>query len=124
MWSGSCSDPSYVPIAFEKSLARLQTGYIDLYYQHRVDTKVPIEVVVESFRSFFESGKLKYLGLSECSIDTLKRAKAVPELGAKVIAVQQEYKCVIIIQPPCHYSHGWQPLHLGYRKKRVRQGCC
>ncbi|CAA7270045.1 unnamed protein product [Cyclocybe aegerita] len=90
-FSGACSDPAYVPQALEASLAALQTDYIDLYYQHRVDPKVPIEVVLESLRPAVESGKVRWLGLSECSVDTLKRAKKVKGLGEKVIAVQLEY---------------------------------
>lgn len=78
-------------MALERSLAVLQTDYIDLYYQHRVDPKVPIEVVLESLRPAVEAGKVRYLGLSECSVETLRRAKKVPGLGEKVIAVQMEY---------------------------------
>jgi len=90
-FAGACSDPEYVPVALERSLAILQTDYIDLYYQHRVDPKVPIEIVLESLRPAVEAGKVRYLGLSECSVETLRRAKKVPGLGEKVIAVQMEY---------------------------------
>jgi len=85
------SVPSYIKIAFQRSLAKLKTDYVDLYYQHRVDPNVPIEVVLKTLREFMESGQIKWLGLSECSADTLKRAKAVKGVGEKVIAAQMEF---------------------------------
>lgn len=85
------SKPSYVRQQIENSFKALQTDYIDLYYQHRVDPEVPIEVVLETFRPYVESGKIKWLGLSECSVNVLKRAKAVPGVGEKVIVCQMEY---------------------------------
>jgi len=90
-FAGPCSDPAYVPQALENALKDLQTSYIDLYYQHRVDPNVPIEIVLESLRPAIESGKVRYLGLSECSAETLRRAKAVKGVGDKLIAVQIEY---------------------------------
>ena len=90
-FSGPCSDPSYIPIALESALSQLQTSYIDVLYQHRVDPKVPIEVVLEALRPAVESGKVKYLGLSECHADTLRRARAVQGVGEKVVVVQMEY---------------------------------
>jgi len=87
----ACSDPTYIPQALQASLEDLRTEYIDLYYQHRVDPKVPIELVLEALRPAVESGTVRWLGLSNCSIDTLRRAKAVKGLGEKVIAVQMEY---------------------------------
>ncbi|EEB95826.1 hypothetical protein MPER_05147, partial [Moniliophthora perniciosa FA553] len=88
---GPTSKPSHIIKSVNLSLEKLQTNYIDLYYQHRVDTKVPIEVVMETLRPFIEQGRIKYLGLSECSIDTLRRAKAVEGVGEKLIAIQMEY---------------------------------
>ncbi|KAG6856538.1 hypothetical protein H0H87_003357, partial [Tephrocybe sp. NHM501043] len=85
------SKPSYIRGQIQRSLARLQTDYIDLYYQHRVDPEVPIEVVIEIIRPFVESGQIKWIGLSEPSIATLKRARAVPGVGEKVIAAQMEF---------------------------------
>jgi aryl-alcohol dehydrogenase-like predicted oxidoreductase len=73
------------------SLAALQTTYIDLYYQHRPDPDVPVEIVLETLRPYVEQGVIKWLGLSECSADVLRRAKAVPGIGEKVVAVQMEY---------------------------------
>ncbi|KAJ7779531.1 NADP-dependent oxidoreductase domain-containing protein [Mycena olivaceomarginata] len=87
----TCSDPEYIKHAFKRSLKLLQTDHVDLYYQHRVDPAVPIEVVMETLRPFVESGQIKWLGLSECSAATLRRAKAVPGVGEKLIAVQMEY---------------------------------
>ncbi|TFY79921.1 hypothetical protein EWM64_g4090 [Hericium alpestre] len=88
---GPISKPSYVKSAVQRSLATLGVDHIDLYYQHRVDASVPIEVVFEALREFVEAGKIRYLGLSEASPDTLRRAKAVAGLGDKLIAVQMEY---------------------------------
>ncbi|KAG6815061.1 hypothetical protein H0H93_011084, partial [Arthromyces matolae] len=85
------SKPSYILRAFQRSLAALKTDYIDLYYQHRVDPSVPIEVVIETLKPLVENGQIKWIGLSECSIDTLKRATAVPGVGHKVIATQMEF---------------------------------
>ncbi|KAJ7938325.1 Aldo/keto reductase [Mycena leptocephala] len=86
-----CSDPAYIVQAFARSLAQLQTDYVDLYYQHRVDKDVPIEVVLETLHPFVERGQIRWLGLSECSPATLRRARAVPGIGEKVVAVQMEY---------------------------------
>ncbi|KAG6823761.1 hypothetical protein H0H93_003117, partial [Arthromyces matolae] len=85
------SKPSYIVKAFQRSLAELKTDYVDLYYQHRVDPEVPIEVVIDTLKPFVESGQIRWIGLSECSIDTLKRAKAIPGIGNKVIAAQMEF---------------------------------
>ncbi|KAF8064101.1 Aldo/keto reductase [Lyophyllum atratum] len=85
------SKPSYIVKAFQKSLSKLKTDYVDLYYQHRVDPEVPIEVVLETLRPFLESGQIKWIGLSETSVATLKRARAVQGVGEKVIAAQMEY---------------------------------
>ncbi|KAG6908320.1 hypothetical protein DXG01_005296 [Tephrocybe rancida] len=85
------SKPSYILKAVQRSLAALKTDYIDLYYQHRVDPDVPIEVVLEALRPFVEKGQIKWIGLSECSIAVLKRARAVKGVGEKVIAAQMEF---------------------------------
>lgn len=85
------SKPAYIRERVKASLAALQTDYIDLYYQHRVDAEVPIEIVLETLRPYVESGTIRWLGLSECNVDTLKRARAVKGLGEKVVAVQMEF---------------------------------
>ncbi|MCO5589057.1 hypothetical protein L7F22_043022 [Adiantum nelumboides] len=75
-------DPSYVRSACEASLKRLDVDHIDLYYQHRVDTRVPIEVTVGEMKLLVEKGKVKYLGLSEASASTIRRAHAVHPITA------------------------------------------
>ncbi|KAH8101211.1 NADP-dependent oxidoreductase domain-containing protein [Cristinia sonorae] len=85
------SKPSFIKMKIEESLKVCQTDYIDLYYQHRVDSEVPVEIVMETFRPYLENGTIRYVGLSECSIDVMKRAKAVPGVGEKLVAVQMEY---------------------------------
>ena len=89
--SGWSSKPSLILKALQCSLTQLQTTYIDLYYQHRVDPNVPIEVVLETLRPAVEAGIVHWLGLSECNAETLRRAKAVEGLGEKVVAVQVEF---------------------------------
>lgn len=79
--------PEYVRSAVEGSLKRLRTDHIDLYYQHRVDPNVPIEDTVGAMAELVAQGKVRYLGLSEPSAQTLERAHAVHP----VTAVQSEY---------------------------------
>ena len=85
------STPSHIRKAFARSLERLKTDYIDLYYQHRVDPDVPIEVVLETLKEFVDKGQIKWIGLSECTANVLKRARAVPGIGEKVVVAQMEY---------------------------------
>ncbi|CAI0559388.1 unnamed protein product [Linum tenue] len=80
--SGSCKF-----CLFSASLTRLGVDYIDLYYQHRVNTSVPIEDTMEEMQKLVNEGKVKYIGLSEASPDTIKRAHAVHP----ITAVQMEY---------------------------------
>jgi len=75
-------DPAYVRAACEASLKRLDVDCIDLYYQHRIDTKVPIEVTIGELKKLVEEGKIKYIGLSEASASTIRRAHAVHPLTA------------------------------------------
>ncbi|KAJ4969110.1 hypothetical protein NE237_015811 [Protea cynaroides] len=75
-------DPAYVRAACEASLKRLQLDYIDLYYQHRIDTRVPIEVTMGELKKLVEEGKIKYIGLSEASASTIRRAHAVHPITA------------------------------------------
>ncbi|KAK7337922.1 hypothetical protein VNO77_18514 [Canavalia gladiata] len=74
--------PEYVRSSCEASLKRLDVEYIDLYYQHRVDTSVPIEETVGELKKLVEEGKVKYIGLSEASPDTIRRAHAVHPITA------------------------------------------
>jgi aryl-alcohol dehydrogenase-like predicted oxidoreductase len=79
--------PEYVSWACESSLRRLGTDYIDLYYLHRVDSKVPIEDTVDAMARLVKQGKVRHIGLSEAGPQTLRRANAV----YPVTAVQSEY---------------------------------
>ncbi|CAF9914602.1 hypothetical protein IMSHALPRED_001957 [Imshaugia aleurites] len=81
------SDPEYVREACEKSLKRLGISSIDLYYCHRLDRKTPVEKTVEAMAQLKKEGKIKYLGLSEVSAASLRRAHAVHPISA----VQVEY---------------------------------
>jgi len=74
--------PEYCKEAFEKSLQRLGVDSVDLYYLHRADKNVPIEKTVGAMAEFVRAGKVKYLGLSECSAETLRRAHAVHPISA------------------------------------------
>jgi len=79
--------PEYVTWACENSLRRLETDYIDLYYLHRVDPKMPIEETVGAMARLVEQGKVLHIGLSEAGPQTLRRANAVHP----VTSVQSEY---------------------------------
>jgi aryl-alcohol dehydrogenase-like predicted oxidoreductase len=84
---GLNSKPEYVREACDASLKRLGVDHIDLYYQHRVDPETPIEDTVAAMARLVEEGKVRYLGLSEASADTLRRACKVHP----VAALQTEY---------------------------------
>ncbi|KAF9621966.1 hypothetical protein IFM89_029186 [Coptis chinensis] len=75
-------DPAYVRAACEASLKRLQVDCIDLYYQHRIDTGVPVEVTIGELKKLVEEGRIKYIGLSEASASTIRRAHAVHPITA------------------------------------------
>jgi len=79
--------PAYVAEACDASLKRLGVDVIDLYYQHRVDPKVPIEDTVGGMSRLIERGKVRFLGLSEAAPETVRRAQAVHPISA----VQSEY---------------------------------
>ncbi|XP_056168087.1 probable aldo-keto reductase 1 [Syzygium oleosum] len=74
--------PEYVRSCCESSLKRLGVEYIDLYYVHRIDTTVPIEETMGELKKLVEEGKVKYIGLSEASPDTIRRAHAVYPITA------------------------------------------
>ena len=86
-WIGINGRPEYVRSACEASLARLAVDHIDLYYQHRVDKTVPIEETVGAMAELVVAGKVRYLGLSEASPATIRRAQAVHPISA----LQTEY---------------------------------
>ncbi len=74
--------PEYVRAACDASLARLGTDYIDLYYQHRVDPRVAIEETVGAMAELVKAGKVRHLGLSEASANTIRRAARVHPIAA------------------------------------------
>jgi len=81
------SHPLRIRQSVEGSLKRLNTNVIDLYYQHRVDTQVPIEDVAGTMKDLIREGKIKHWGLSEAGVQTIRRAHAIQQ----VTAVQSEY---------------------------------
>ncbi len=86
-WIGINGSPDYVRKACDASLQRLGVDHIDLYYQHRVDKRVPIEDTVGAMAELVKAGKVRYLGLSEASPQTIRRAHAVHP----ITALQTEY---------------------------------
>ena len=85
--TGQDSRPEHVKQVAEASLKRLKVDAIDLFYQHRVDTSVPIEDVAGAVKDLIREGKVKHFGLSEAGVKTIRRAHAVQP----VTAVQSEY---------------------------------
>jgi len=86
-FQGVNGHPDYVKKAADDSLRRLGIEYIDLYYQHRVDPNVPIEETVGAMSDLVKEGKIRYLGLSEASASTIKRAHSIHPISA----LQTEY---------------------------------
>ncbi|MCU1479971.1 MAG: aldo/keto reductase [Subtercola sp.] len=84
---GLDGSPENARLALEGSLKRLGTDYIDIYYQHRMDPKVPIEETVGELASFVAEGKIRHVGLSEAAPATIRRAHAVHPIAA----LQTEY---------------------------------
>ena len=84
---GLNSRPEHIKQVAEASLKRLKTDVIDLFYQHRVDPKVPIEEVAGAVKELIQEGKVRHFGLSEASAKTIRRAHTVQSLTA----VQNEY---------------------------------
>ncbi|KAK1221468.1 hypothetical protein PQX77_015702 [Marasmius sp. AFHP31] len=120
----SRGDPEYVKEQFRKSLDRLSTDYIDLYYQHRVDPATPIESTVEAMAELVKAGKVKYLGLSECTPNGLRRANSVHPISAlqieysaferpaaDLIATAREFGTKIV---------GYSPLGRGFLTGQVK----
>ena len=92
--AGVSGRPEYVPQACEASLKRLGVDRIDLYYQHRVDPGVPIEDTVGAMSRLVEQGKVRYLGLSEASPATVRRAHAVHP----ITALQSEFSLLYRVE--------------------------
>ena len=86
-WAGVSGRPDYVKAACDASLARLGVDSIDLYYQHRVDTQVPIEDTVGAMADLVKAGKVRFLGLSEAAPSTIRKAHATHPIAA----LQTEY---------------------------------
>jgi len=84
---GTCGRPDYVKQCCEGSLKRMGIDAIDLYYQHRVDANVPIEETVGAMKELVSEGKVRFLGLSEASVETIKRAQTVHPIAS----LQTEY---------------------------------
>ncbi|KAK4663807.1 uncharacterized protein QC763_502650 [Podospora pseudopauciseta] len=81
------STPEYARQSIEKSLKRLGVEYLDLYYIHRTDGKTPIEKTAQALKELKEQGKIRAIGISECSSNTLRRASKIVQIDA----VQMEY---------------------------------
>jgi aryl-alcohol dehydrogenase-like predicted oxidoreductase len=86
-WVGINGRPEYVHSACDASLERLGVDHVDLYYQHRVDTSVPVEETWGAMKELVEAGKVRHLGISEAAPATIRRANAVHQ----VAALQSEY---------------------------------
>ncbi len=81
------TSPAYMKTAVEASLRRLRIETIDLYYAHRIDPQVPVEEMVHAMSSLVKEGKVRYLGLSEASVESIRKAHAVHPISA----LQSEY---------------------------------
>ncbi|KAJ7153526.1 NADP-dependent oxidoreductase domain-containing protein [Mycena crocata] len=90
--TGVRGDPAFVKEQCATSLERLGVDSIDLFYQHRVDPKTPIEITVGAMAELVKEGKVKYLGLSECSAKALRRAHKVHPIAA----IQIEYSPFVL----------------------------
>jgi aryl-alcohol dehydrogenase-like predicted oxidoreductase len=106
---GVRGDPPYVREACEASLRRLGVDHIDLYYQHRVDPKTPIEETVGAMAELVAAGKVRYLGLSEAAPETIRRAHAVHPISA----LQTEYS-VWARQPDAEILPTLRELGIGF----------
>lgn len=122
---GLNSKPEHIKKVIEDSLKRLRTDRIDLYYQHRVDPKVPIEDVAGAIRDLITAGKVLHFGLSEASAKTIRRAHAVQP----VTAVQTEYSFMErdvekngVLQTGEDLGIGfvpWGPVGMGYLTGKI-----
>jgi aryl-alcohol dehydrogenase-like predicted oxidoreductase len=122
---GLNSRPEHIKKVVEASLKRLKTDRIDLYYQHRVDPRVPIEDVAGAIKDLIKEGKVLHFGLSEASAKTIRRAHAVQS----VTAVQSEYS--LMERDPEHNGVlkaceelgigfvPWGPVGMGYLTGKI-----
>jgi len=86
-FKGVNGKPEYIKKAIERSLKHLETDYVDLYYIHRIDPNTPIEETMGAMAEFVSAGKIRYVGLSEASPETIRKAHAVHPVSA----LQTEY---------------------------------
>ncbi|MBK8550657.1 MAG: aldo/keto reductase [Ignavibacteria bacterium] len=84
---GVNGSPAYIKKAIDRSLKHLETDYVDLYYIHRIDPNVPIEETIGAMSELVKSGKVRYIGLSEASSSTIRKAHSVHPVSA----LQTEY---------------------------------
>jgi aryl-alcohol dehydrogenase-like predicted oxidoreductase len=121
---GLNSRPEHIKQVAEASLKRLKTDVIDLFYQHRVDPKVPIEDVAGAVKDLIQQGKVKHFGLSEASAKTIRRAHSVQPVSA----VQSEYSLwtrdpEAEVLPTCEELGigfvPWSPLGQGFLTGKV-----
>jgi len=122
---GLDSRPEHIKKVVEESLKRLKTDRIDLYYQHRVDPKVPIEDVAGTIKDLIKEGKVLHFGLSEASAKTIRRAHAVQPVSA----VQTEYSFMErdvekngVLQTCEELGIGfvpWGPVGMGYLTGKI-----
>ena len=130
------SSPANIRTAVEGSLQRLGTDHIDLYYQHRVDPKTPIEDTVGALAELVAEGKIRHIGLSEAGADTIRRAHAVHPITAlqseyslwtrdpepKVLPVLRELGIGFVAYSPLgpRLPHRHDPLDRRVRRHRLR----
>ncbi len=121
-----CS-PAHIRNAVEKSLKRLRIDTIDLYYAHRIDKNVPVEETVGAMSELVKEGKVRYLGLSEASAESIRRAHAVHP----ITALQSEYSLLTrdiekAILPVCRELNialvAYSPLSRGLVTSTVGNG--
>jgi aryl-alcohol dehydrogenase-like predicted oxidoreductase len=122
---GLNSQPEHIKKVVEGSLERLKTDRIDLYYQHRVDPKVPIEEVAGAIKDLIKEGKVLHFGLSEASAKTIRRAHAVQT----VTAIQSEYSLMTrdpeqngVLKTCEELGIGfvpWGPVGMGYLTEEI-----
>ena len=124
-WAGVNGKPEYVKQAMDASLQRLGVDHVDLYQQHRVDKTVPIEDTVGAMAGLVQAGKVRYLGLSEASADTIRRAHRTHPIAS----VQTEYSlwsrdCEASVLPACRELGigfvAYSPLGRGFLTGRSR----
>ena len=124
-WQGIKGGADYVKACCDASLKRLGTDHIDLYYQHRLDPKTPIEETVGAMAELVQAGKVRYIGLSEADPDTITRAHTIHPISA----LQTEYSLwsrdvETDILPTLHRLHigfvAYSPLGRGFLSGAIR----